>query len=148
MGTRTDRQEHRDRYILVEKMPDGRQVVLVVPLRDGAPHFRWRVLVLDRLEAVTEVAQRVGNHLGLGEQAQIVGGGAEVVLDLSRLALPLSCQLIVDRRFQRIAAADISEYAGHENRNDAEQQQNGEELDRQSTARRAGDFGGRRDGHS
>ena len=142
VGGRAVRQKVGQRRVLAELAADVGQVVGGIPGIDLALGVGRQLLLLELFVGRPEVAHGVDNHLGAGQQPQVVAGVAEVALDLPRLGLSRRRKLVVDRLFQRIAGVDVAQHAGDQDGAGTEQCQHREKLCRQAPGNGASGIGG------
>ena len=135
VGGGSDRQVVVDVQLLAEDAAHVGQELLLVPVADLAADVERDVGLLELVEAGVEPARGVDRHFRDGELAQLVADGAEVGLDLARLALAGGRELVVDQFLERVAGPNVAQHARDQDGDSPQQDQDGEQLCRQSPAR-------------
>jgi hypothetical protein len=94
-------------FLAVQSLEFGSDVGHI-PVPHLAAQLGRHLSLVEFVIARAEASQCLGDHLGRGEQPQLVADGPEVGLDLARLGLPRRGQLVIDRLLERIAAAHVA----------------------------------------
>ena len=142
VGGATDRQVVRQGWFPAQDARHLGDEVRGVPIADLLLQFRRRACPVELVDRDPELARRIDHHLGGGKQAQLRLDRAEVGFNLARLGLTGGRELVEDCFFEGVAGADITEHAGHQDRDRAKQDEGCKQLCGQAPAR-----GSRRSGH-
>ena len=137
VGGGPDRQVVVDVQLLAQDAAHLGQEVRRVPVADLAAEVERDVGLLELVEGGAELARGVDRHLRGGELAQLVADGAEVGLDLARLAFAGGRELVVDRLLKRVAGPQVAQHARDQDGDRAQQDEDRKQLCGQPPARGA-----------